>query len=117
MYFRVRPNVPMFHRILEWPHAWRISLDEKSVSMIQVGGRRFSSNYEPGNRSFVRHTSVSQSSVPRVFDEYLAKLALNKAKRSVTTNVTSGGNELLIFKKKLIDIITSENCSRIDSVP
>lgn len=78
---------------------YKVSLDEKSVSMIQVGGRRFSSNYEPGNRSFVRHTSVSQSSVPRAFDEYLAKLVLNKAKRSVTTNVTSGGNELLVFKK------------------
>lgn len=57
----------MFHRVSNgrMRGEYKVSLNEKSVSMIQVGGRRFSSNYEPGNRSFVRHTSVSQSFVPR----------------------------------------------------
>lgn len=41
---------------------YKVSLDEKSVSMIQVSGRRSSSNNE--NRSF-GNNSVSQSSIPR----------------------------------------------------
>ena len=42
MYFRVRPNVPMFHRSLGAACvANKVSSSEKSLPMIQVGGRWF----------------------------------------------------------------------------
>lgn len=93
----------MFHRVSNgrMRGEYKVSLDEKSVSMIQVGGRRSSSNNESENRS-QQCLSIFYSSCISPFRSINTWQSwLNKAKRSVTINATSSAAHYIVFLKKI----------------